>query len=163
MQNLKVALQSKLKNARKIAVLGIGSELRGDDACGMLIAKELQNSCNNNGHKELKVFLGATAPENLTGEIKRFKPTHLIVIDSVDIGIKPGAITLFKPEEEFGNFSSTHRLPIRMLIEYLLKFFECEVIFIGIKPKVIDFCCSISKEVEKSVKYIADTVKEILK
>jgi hypothetical protein len=41
MQSLKVQLKNKLKNARRITILGVGSKLRSDDAAGILAAESI--------------------------------------------------------------------------------------------------------------------------
>ncbi len=161
MENLKKALKNRLQSARRIAVLGIGSELRGDDAAGILVVKRIEKYRGRFGlQKRIRGFYGGTAPENITGQIKKFKPTHLIIVDSADTAGKAGKISLIEPEQEAGISFSTHRLPVKILIKYLLTFFDCKIIFIGIKPKAIDFCCSVSQEVEKSAEYLADAIQE---
>jgi len=158
MANLKTILKQKLKDAKRIAVLGIGSELRADDAAGLLVAEELKKIKN----LKLKVFLGSTAPENFTGEIIKFKPTHILIVDSVDTDQKPGFILLINPEEVGGVSFSTHMLPVKMMVDYLLASLECEIIIIGIQPKVLLFGETISKEVKKSTKQISGVIKQIL-
>ena len=83
--DLKIALTNSLKGVNKLAILGVGSELRGDDIAGMVAAEIIQKA----NHKNITVFLGATAPENLTGEIKKFNPSHLLIIDAADTSSKP--------------------------------------------------------------------------
>lgn len=162
MENLKKALKNRLRDARRIAVLGIGSELRGDDAAGILVVKRIEKYRGRvDRQRGIRGFYGGTAPENITGEIKRFRPTHLIIIDSADTVGKAGAISLIEPEQESGVSFSTHRLPVKILIKYLLTSIDCKIILIGIKPKAIDFCCSVSKEVEKSAEYLADSIRGI--
>ncbi len=158
MENLKTILKKKLKDAKKIAVLGIGSELRADDAAGLLVAEELKKIKN----LKLKIFLGSTAPENLTGEIIKYKPTHIIIIDSVDADQKPGFILLVNPEEVGGVSFSSHMLPVKMIVDYLLESLKCEIIIIGIQPKILTFGEIISKEVKKSVKQVSDVIRQIL-
>lgn len=158
MANLKTILKQKLKDAKRIVVLGIGSELRADDAAGLIVAEELKKIKN----LKLKVFLGSTAPENFTGEIIKFKPTHILIVDSVDTDQKPGFILLINPEEVGGVSFSTHMLPVKMMVDYLLASLECEIIIIGIQPKVLLFGEAISKEVEKSTKQISGLIKQIL-
>ncbi|MFH0791388.1 MAG: hydrogenase maturation peptidase HycI [Candidatus Omnitrophota bacterium] len=162
MENLKKALKNRLQSARRIAVLGIGSELRGDDAAGILVVKRIEKYRGRLGRQRgIKGFYGGTAPENITGQIKKFKPTHLIIVDSADTAGKAGKISLIEPEQEAVVFFSTHRLPVKILIKYLLTSIDCKIILIGIKPKAIDFCCSVSKEVEKSAEYLADSIRGI--
>ena len=158
MANLKTILKQKLKDAKRIVVLGIGSELRADDAAGLIVAEELKKIKN----LKLKVFLGSTAPENFTGEIIKFKPTHILIVDSVDTDQKPGFILLINPDEVGGVSFSTHMLPVKMMVDYLLASLECEIIIIGIQPKVLLFGETISKEVKKSTKQISGVIKQIL-
>ena len=158
MLNLKTILKKKLKDARKIAVLGIGSELRADDAAGLLVAGELKKIKD----LKLKVFFGSTAPENLTGEIIKYNPTHIIIVDSVDTDQKPGFILLVSPEEVGGVSFSSHMLPIKMIVDYFLESLKCEIIIIGIQPKILTFGETTSKEVKKSTKKISDIIQQIL-
>jgi hydrogenase 3 maturation protease len=158
MPNLKTILKKKLKDAKKIAVIGIGSELRGDDVAGLLVVEELKKIKN----LRLKVFFGSTAPENLTGEIIKYKPTHIIIVDSTDMGQKAGSIMLIDPEKVGGVSFSSHMLPVKMMVDYLLESLKCEIIIIGIQPKVLVFGGTISEEVKKSTKQISDAIRQIL-
>lgn len=158
--DIKKILANTLKGDGKIAVLGIGSDLRGDDMAGMLAAERL-NKLDSAGSC-FKVFLGGTAPENLTSEIKRFNPRHLIIIDSADTGREAGAVNAIEPDDIGGISFSTHSMPLNVMIEYLRPHVSGKVIVIGIQPKTLAFGASISKEVERSAVYIADTIKEIV-
>ncbi len=164
MATLKAALKKWLRDSERIALLGVGSELRGDDAAGTLVAFELSKSCPKNARKPIfKVFFGDTAPENLTGEIKKFKPTSLIIIDSADTGKKAGEIVLIKPEETAGISFCTHQLPLKIMADYLVQSIDCRILIIGIQPKGLDFGSLPSKEIRRSVKIISGTIKEIIK
>ena len=158
MVNLKTQLKKKLKDAKKIAVLGIGSELRADDVAGLLVAEGLKRIKN----LKLKIFLGSTAPENFTGEIIKFKPTHIIIVDSIDIDQKPGTILLIDTNEVDGVSFSTHKMPIKMMADYLFASLECEIIIIGIQSKTLLFGEAVSEEVKKAVKNIIEIIREIL-
>ena len=159
MQNLEKSLKKRFKDAERIAVLGVGSELRGDDIAGILVAQEF-----NKPSKKIKSFVGGTAPENFTGEIKKFNPTHIVIVDSADMAkSKAGTVKLID-QEDISNFSfCTHRLPINIMTDYLIKFIDCEIIIIGIQPKTLKFNSKVSQVVEKSANFCVDTIKEILK
>jgi hydrogenase 3 maturation protease len=162
-KNLKATLQNKLKDAKKIALLGIGSELRGDDAAGIIVAKLLDKPFRGINKKiKFKVFIGETAPENLTGEIKRFAPTHMIIVDSADLKKKTGQIALLDPENTTGVSFCTHQLPFKIMADYLYQAIKCEIMIIGIQPGRLDFGSVASKEIKKSAKSIADIIKEVL-
>jgi hydrogenase 3 maturation protease len=90
--------------------------------------------------RRVKIFLGETAPENLTGEIKRFRPSHLVVIDAAEAGHKPGHLSLIEVSAiGSGGALSTHNLPISVLTDYLQKDTGCQVLVLGIQPASIHF------------------------
>jgi len=162
MERLQKQLKNKLSGATKVAILGIGSQLKGDDAGGILVAGDLQKSLAKSPKKtEIGVFVGGTAPENITSEIKKFGPSHLVIIDAADIGGSPGEIKLIDAENIGGISFSTHNLPANMLIEYLRQFLKCEVIIIGIQPKSLEFGKEPSAEMKKSAKSLSDLILDI--
>jgi hydrogenase 3 maturation protease len=157
-------LKQKLENAKRVAILGIGSELRGDDAAGILTAQQVEKTIKKKTTTpQVRVFIGDTAPENLTGEIKRYQPTHLIIIDSADLDIDPGEIRLINPEQIGGTSFCTHMLPTSVLIDYLNQSFKFEIIAIGIQPKTLTFGSPPTKEVVAAAKLLADTIAKLLK
>jgi hydrogenase 3 maturation protease len=162
MQKLKSQLKNKLLNAEKIAVLCIGSELKGDDSAGMVIAGLLKQSLKKADKKnKIKVFPGGVAPENFTSDIKKFKPSHIIIVDVASFGKKPGEIALFDLDSIDGISFDTHRLPITMLIKYLLYNFAFESIMIGIQPKSLAFGDPLSDEVKKAIDDVFIMIKEV--
>lgn len=159
MENLTKELKNRLKGSGKIAVLGIGSEFRADDAAGMLVAKNILK--NSKRSRRLKAFLGETAPENLTGEIKDYKPAHIIIIDTADIKQKPGTVLLMDEKDLGAGVSfSTHKLPAKILMDYFIRSLKCGIIFIGIQPKTIIFGKKVSKEVSGAVKGVSAAIRE---
>ncbi|MDP3788862.1 MAG: hydrogenase maturation peptidase HycI [Candidatus Omnitrophota bacterium] len=169
-ENLKKELKNRLSGASKVAVLGIGSQLKGDDAGGILVTGILQESLPlkadqplaGPGKADIGIFIGGTAPENITSEIKRFGPSHIIIIDAADMGAKPGEIKLIDPENIGGISFSTHNLPATMLIEYLKQFLKCEVVIIGIQPKSVEFGKEPSAEMKTAAETVAALILDIL-
>lgn len=163
MQTLETILRKRLKNAERVAVLGIGSELRADDVAGILVAKQIKKlAAKKKNLTRFKVFIGATAPENLTGEIKRFQPAHLIIIDSADLGTKAGKIKVMNPDKIGGISFCTHSLPIKVMTDYLLKSFNFEITIIGIQPKNLSTGSLPSKEVLGAVELLAKAIASLL-
>jgi hydrogenase 3 maturation protease len=160
MTSLKAILGEKLQRAERVAVLAIGSALRADDAAGMLAGEELAGlSAHEGAGARVAVFLGGTAPENLTGEIKRFRPTHLVILDAADMGREPGCIELMEPAALSLNTSvSTHGLPVAMLADYLRRFTGCEVIVIGIQPETRGFGEEPSEKVRGAARELAAAI-----
>jgi hydrogenase 3 maturation protease len=157
-------LKKKLHNAQRVAVLGVGSELRGDDVAGILAAQQIEKIITKQTTSpEVRVFIGETAPENLTGEIKRFQPTHLIIIDAAELNKEPGHISIMEPETIGGTSFCTHSLPLKIIIGYLLESFKFQAIIIGIQPKTLTFGAPPTKEVVAAVKHLAETITKLLK
>ena len=126
--------------------------MRGDDGLGSLLARKLMNMLKDNQY--VKVYDGGTVPENFTGAIKRDNPSHIIVIDAVEMNEKPGNIRLIA-KNEIANYSiSTHALPLSFLIRYLESASGAQIVLLGIQPKNLDLSNIISSEVEKSITYL---------
>jgi hydrogenase 3 maturation protease len=136
MTDLKTLFRQTLQGAERVAVLGVGSSLRGDDAAGMLAAEQvLSLGKAQQDQGRLAVFLGETAPENLTGPIKSFRPTLLIVIDAADMGKTPGRVQVIDPTRVADAGScSTHSLPLNVLTAYLRDELACRVVIVAIQP-----------------------------
>jgi len=189
LQTLRTNLQQRLEGAARIGVLGIGSELRADDVAGILVAQRIQErrkegkrnpllpfagqargpaptpshvpTCSPSS-VDLEVFLGGTAPENLTGEIKRFGPTHLVIVDAADLDAEPGTITLMDPDNIGGTTFCTHSLPLKVMIDYLLDSFPCHVTVIGVQPKSLAVGDPVSTEVLEAVESLAAILLEVV-
>jgi hydrogenase 3 maturation protease len=160
-RSLKTLLHKKLCGAGKVLILGVGSDLRGDDVAGMLVVETLKKS-RSSIKIPLKLISASTAPENFTGEIKRFSPTHIIIIDTADFGKKPGEISFATIQEISGMSFSTHQLPLRIMFDYLQKSLNCEVLVIGIQPQTLEFGKLPSKAVKQAVKSLVAAIREAL-
>jgi hydrogenase 3 maturation protease len=194
MPRLKQKLQDLLKGAARVAVVGIGSDLRADDAAGVLVLEHMRKKMlkkkaffssmvgaeplfgerQRSPHGDatptrqkdikkivhslapaLKLFNGGTAPENLTGEIRRFKPGLIIMLDSVDLGKKAGAVSLVDLKKTAAVFL-THKLPVKLMLDFLAAEMEFKTIFIGIQPKSLDFGAPVSTQVAHAARMLAD-------
>jgi hydrogenase 3 maturation protease len=161
---LKRELKIRLKGAGRVAILGIGSTLRGDDVLGLAIIEELKKVLRRVKLRlPLKLFSCGLAPENYTGEIKKFKPTHILIVDATDAGKEAGRISIIDAKKKSANASfSTHSLPIKMLIDYLTHSLDCRIVCIGIQPKSIEFGSPLSGKVNKAIKHASTLIIENL-
>lgn len=164
MQNLKKILQQKLNNCKRLAILGIGSELMGDDAVGVYFVNRFNEARVDedvsSSSYEAKAFYGGSAPESMTGEIRKFNPSHLLIIDAANLNQKPGTIELVNSENIEGVSFSTHRLPTRIFMDYLVKSIGCEVLILGIQPKSMNYLALMNSEIEKSMDLLLDIIIE---
>ena len=111
-------------------ILCIGNKYGGDDGIGPYVAEKLKKEKIS----DMSVIDCGTNPENYTSVIKSIRPKKLIIIDAVEMNLKPGEIRLIKKEKIGVMHISTHNIPISLLINYLEKYVG-EIMFIGIQPK----------------------------
>jgi hydrogenase 3 maturation protease len=142
-------------NAR-IAILGIGNIRKGDDAAGALCADTLKVKFGPAISDHIKIVNGGETPENFTGDIRHFSPSHVIIIDAVIAGHQPGAIFIVEPEKIENTDVSTHRMPLTMLYRFLEESIGSHVIMIGIEPEKVDLDTKISKSVQSSIELIVN-------
>jgi hydrogenase 3 maturation protease len=144
-QELKVFAE----NYSKIIFLCIGNDMRGDDAIGPLIARNLAKLYKNK--PEILVINAETVPENYTGVIRKEKPSHIIFIDAVEMEMDPGYIKLVKYDEITDYNISTHAMPLSFMIKYLKSFTDAKLLLIGIQPKNMEMSSPVSEEVKTGV------------
>jgi len=149
-----------LEDAERIVIMGIGNELRRDDAAGVIVAKKLSS------HKmpeNIKIIECGETPENFLSPIEKFKPTHVILIDAIEMGAQPGSIAILTKESVIDYPTiSTHRPSPHILISYIEEIIGAKVIIIGIQPKNINFGEGLTQEVKNSVEILVNILKDVL-
>jgi hydrogenase 3 maturation protease len=134
------------RTGKRVVWLGIGSPLRADDAVGLFIVEKLSRLLKATAGREDRFYLGESAPENYSGEIRQFNPTHVIMFDAAQLGLEPGAVRIIEHEEIGGISFSTHVLPLKILANYLVCACDCEVVIVGIQPKNLEFAEAMTPE-----------------
>lgn len=126
----------------------------GDDAIGVYFVNRFNEAREDedvsSSSYEAKAFCGGSAPESMTGEIRKFNPSHLLIIDAANLNQKPGTIELVNTDNIEGVSFSTHRLPTRIFMDYLVKSIGCEVLILGIQPKSMNFGEELSYELKQT-------------
>ncbi len=132
----------------RTCLIGIGSDLRGDDSAGLVVVRQmLQHSHANN----LCIIEGGSAPENVTGQIRAFHPDLVILIDAAHMDMPPGAIQWIPLDSIDGMSASSHSLPLSMLASYLTAEIGCEVSVLGIQPVQNEIGFGLSSFVKSAV------------
>ena len=88
---------------RKIIVMGLGSDIRGDAAAPLKIIDKLEEENLNSVY----LIRAETRPENFTENIRRFNPTHMLILHASSWGGEPGD-TLFVSLEEHDERCMSH-------------------------------------------------------
>jgi len=140
-----------------VVVLGVGSDLRGDDGAGPLLVQKLRRKRRLG--RIVAVLDGATAPENLFGEVRRLRPSHVIMVDVARFGGETGEIRLLTAEEAGGITFCTHALPVGLLAQYLERETGADVLILGIQPQDASFGAQMSVEVVRAEEGIVGVVR----
>jgi len=131
----KARLARELGRPEKLAVLGVGNVSKGDDAAGVRAAERLAGLVAATPRPRLKVFVAGEAPENFTGAVRAFGPSHVLVVDAAAAGFKPGTVFQIAAAAIPDDGISTHRTPLSRLAAYLEKTAACRVLILGIEPE----------------------------
>jgi len=116
----------------RLAVLGIGHELCGDDAVGVRLAEMLYPIAKAN--ERLLAIAAGPAPENFTGLVRRFHPDLVLLVDAAQMDAAPGTIKWLDWQSTGGISASSHTLPLHILVSYLIAELGCQMALIGIQP-----------------------------
>ncbi|MBS7640220.1 MAG: hydrogenase maturation peptidase HycI [Candidatus Bathyarchaeia archaeon] len=144
-------LKTWLSGYRRLVIIGVGNPLRGDDSLGLEIVKEIKGKVPRN----VRVVYGGSAPENFIGKIKRFKPSHVLIIDAALFGKEPGEARLIPPEQIPDETISTHAMPLSLLTSLIQKETNAKVILLGVEPRNLGLGEKMSPEVRDAVKRYA--------
>ena len=125
-------LRRRVRNARRLAIVGIGDEFIPPDRLGMHAAREIKKE----NLPEVEVFLAGTVPESITGPLRRFRPDHVFFLDAADMGAQPGTIAVIEPERVQATLISTHVLPLTVVMDYVERETGAGVTLLGIQPNL---------------------------
>jgi hydrogenase maturation protease len=136
MQELLNKILDKLKDASKIAFMGIGEEKLADDAVGIYIISELLKYSND----KFLFINGGIDPMSRIDDIIEFQSSHLVILDTCTLDKPPGTIAILEREniQEYVPISS-HTIPIHVVIDLLAeKLPDINVFMIGFVPESLE-------------------------
>ncbi len=141
---------SCFSNPSNCAFLCFGNIDRGDDAIGLIIARELKK-------QSLKYIFSEEEedPFNLLVEIGKNPDIHfVIIIDAIDFGAQPGTLFVSKTFDDTVKYCTTHKIPLNQIKEILNEYGK-PLIFIGIQvSSSINLMDNMSDSVKNSVERV---------
>lgn len=154
-QQLTQAL-SRSDGAPRLAVVGVGQTLRGDDAAGPLVIRRLHGLLD--AEERLCLIDAGHAPENCLGPIVRFQPDFILFVDAIAGDYLPGAVVWLSGEAAEETGGGTHTLSLRTLAEYLTAATGAPVSIVGIQPAGLALGDPLSPAVAAAVAQVADVL-----
>ena len=141
---------------RKVAVIGVGNRMRGDDGVGSLIAERLQELAKGS----LLVIDAETVPENYLGVLLDSKPEFVLFIDAVDFGGEAGEWALVPLSVLGDKVPTTHTVSLKLLGQ-ILESNGIECLLLAIQPKQIGFGVPMSEEVASTAERIVQVLAQV--
>jgi hydrogenase 3 maturation protease len=149
-------LVSFLEKATVLVVIGMGNELRADDAVGLHVIRLLKPFRND----RFKVFEGHMTPEVYIGPACASHPTHVLIVDAAELHQTPGSWQVLLPADVEQGFFTTHTIPALEVAAEIQRRCGASVIFLGIEPKSRDISLGLSKECKQASEELARIIRE---
>lgn len=152
-------LATRISASFRIAIIGVGDECSPIDRLGLYAAGKLGGGNLN----KASVFLAGTVPESITAPVRRFLPDYILILDSADMGARPGTVAVISKDTIRATLVSTHALPLPVVMEYLAQTCSCEVTLLGIQPDLSRPGSGLSKEDIEFLDRNLDALREAMK
>lgn len=140
----------------RVAVVGVGHELRGDDAAGVAVARGIRPTLS------CIVIDAGPAPENITGVLRDYEPTLVILVDAAQMDAPAGTVRWLDVTALDGLSASGHTLPLSVIARYLETELGCSVALIGIQPAQNHFDAPLSPAVAAAVNEVIGQFRRLL-
>jgi len=144
----------------RVCVIGIGNTDSGDDGVGVVLAKAVIERLNQSGYASLasNVIIAGTSPERMIGSTSVMGYDHLIFLDAVEFGGKPGSMTFLNADEISARFPqiSTHKISVGLLARCIRESEGTDVWLLGIQPGSLKAMQVLSPAVQRTMDILAE-------
>jgi len=154
-------LKTELRRLDKLAVLGTGNALKADDAAGLLVANLLDNHLTRYQKSKIKVLRAYEIIGPYLKKIKRIRPSHLIIVDAIDLGRKPGSIvtTRIDPAKKR---KKTAGGEFYAFLARLSADTSCRIYLVGVQPETLDFGHPVTPSIKEACREIVDFLSQLI-
>jgi hydrogenase maturation protease len=142
----------------RTAFVGIGNPDLADDAFGVRLAEELEKA----GVPDVTV--AHTAPENCIGKIARGGFDHVVFLDAVSAGAKPGSFLFMNASDLKSKFPqiSTHKFALGTLARLIESDSATKVWLIGVEPESVAMYEPMTVKVEQTLHLLRDMLLQLI-
>jgi hydrogenase maturation protease len=138
-------------------LVGVGNELKSDDAAGLEIVSSLRKMLGVSPAPGVKIHPCTPMPERLLSRLASGEG-RVVVFDAVEASAGPGQVIFRSMGDTKYGFFGTHNIPLKLvpgLGEHLGDFF-----LVGVQPESLEVGLSLSETVRESVDEIVAVVAE---
>jgi hydrogenase 3 maturation protease len=155
--NIEDELRSFISGAKKLAILGIGNELRTDDGLGPFIVENI-----NFEDSSVLIENVGSVPEAFTCPLAEFGAERIIMVDAADMQKQPVYMELVTKDRIGGIALSTHSMPLSFLMMYLEQETGGRTILLGVQPKNVQFGEGMTPEIQNVAERIIQLLQHLL-
>ncbi len=134
---------------QRTTIVGIGNMLRADDGAGPAICSRIK------GLVAAEVIDAGPVPENFLGPIVRTRPDDLVIIDTAELGLSPGAIRVLSATDLRSCAVSTHCCSLELFVRLIAHAVKDKIYLIGIQPACLTFGSPVSCQVQEAIEYLS--------
>lgn len=155
----RTAPSSSFTSTRKLAVIGIGNPLMGDDAAGILALEKLLKTDLPRGTKIIDAGTGGMSLLHILS-----KYDAVVIADAVDMGLRVGQVRVFSPNEVVPGKTrerfSIHEGDFLEVVKVAQQLDECpeKIRICAIQPKLIKPSSGLTREVQEALPRLAQRV-----
>ncbi len=150
----------------KVAVVGIGNVLMGDEGAGVHALTALQRGYSIAENVDVRLIDGGTMGLDLLPFIEG--ADRLLLIDAVNAGKKPGELIIVEDQDVPSFLSgklSAHQIGVPDLL-FSARFLDIlprDICLIGVQPKMMEMDMELSPELRAAISPLVDAVIERLR
>ena len=159
-ENLTYLLKST-SSSNRVALVGIGHPLRGDDYAGSLIVKAFVKNAGNYSRNGLYIFDAEDDVEGIISKLAALHPKHVIFIDACEMKMRPGELKLLSIEDTSYPFFTTHGIPLKLLAQNFL--LGSEVWMLAIQPESLELADHLSTKLSETARSVIELIGSSLK
>ena len=156
-------IQKDLRNwftgSRKVVIAGLGNPIRTDDYVGLKVVEQLKGKLPNT----VLLLEAETVPESYLSDVEEFEPSHVLIIDAANLGLKSGQARLVDVEMT-ANYSAitTHLLPLRIFCDYIKQTTGAKIALLLIEPGSMAFGEGLTPKVEAAAQRLTKVLAGLL-
>ena len=136
-------------------LVGVGSELRKDDAAGLAIVSDLISMLGPAPAPDLKIHGVSSSPERLLSKLSS-ETGKIVIFDAVEASRDPGDVVFCSLSDTKYGFFATHNVPIRLVPGLAAR--ERDIRLVGVQPGSLEVGEGLTEPVRKSVEQIVAVV-----
>ncbi|WP_457742732.1 hydrogenase 3 maturation endopeptidase HyCI [Thermococcus sp.] len=155
-----MSFEELFKGKKRVVICGIGNDVRGDDAFGVLVVERLKELIDN---PNVLIINCGEVPENYTSKISGFKPDLVVFVDAVDFRGEVGEYVIADPEGTLGEAVSTHGLPLKFITRFMKTMINADFVLIGCQPGSTGLFHEPSELIKERAERLAELLAGILR